>query len=101
MKRLFFIASAASAISFSPPLLAKAEDLAPRAGIETNVKASGWGTPRWYCGSAVVRLDIGRGVYYRNGDRWYGRTKRDAYTCEKEAIDARHRAIRLVSNNTL
>ena len=45
-----------------------------------------------YCGSAVVWLSIATGTYYYKGDRWYGRTKRGAYTCEKEAIDAGNRA---------
>jgi hypothetical protein len=92
MKRSFFIAAAASAISISGPLLARAEDPTKRVGIEANVKASGWRKPMWYCGSAVVWLDIASGIYYRKGDRWYGRTKRGAYTCEKEAIDAGNRA---------
>jgi hypothetical protein len=92
MKRSFFIAAAASAIFISRPLLARAEDLTKRVRIETNVKASGWREPMWYCGSAVVWLDIASGIYYHKGDRWYGRTKRGAYTCEKEAIDAGNRA---------
>jgi hypothetical protein len=92
MKRSFFIAAIASAVSLTRPVLAKAEDLTKRAGIETNVKASGWGKPTWYCGSAVVWLDIERGIYCHKGDRWYGCTKRGAYTCEREAIDAGHRA---------
>jgi hypothetical protein len=93
MKRNFFIAAAtASAISVSRPLLAKAKDLTKRVGIETNAKAYGWGNPTWYCGSAVVWLDITSGIYYHKADRLYGRTRRGAYTCEREAIDAGHRA---------
>jgi|ERR1700722_2123474 hypothetical protein len=98
MKRGLFLAAAASAISISRPLFAKAGDLTKRAGIQTNVKSSGWRNPTWYCGSAVVWLDIPSGIYYRKGDRWYGRTKRGAYTCEKEAIDAGHRASQLVAS---
>jgi hypothetical protein len=60
--------------------------------IETNVEASGWRKPHWYCGSAVVWLNIASGLYYYKGDRRYGRTKRGAYTCEKEAINAGNRA---------
>jgi hypothetical protein len=92
MKRSFFIAAAASAISSSRPLSAGAEDLTKRVRIETDVRASGWGKPMWSCGSAVVWLDIASGTYYHKGDRWYGRTERGAYTCEKEAIDAGNRA---------
>jgi hypothetical protein len=95
MKRSFFIAAAAGAISFSRPLLAGAEDLTRRVRIETNVEgASGWREPTWFCGSAVVWLDSASDVYYHKGDRWYGRTKRGAYTCEREAIDAGKRASR-------
>jgi hypothetical protein len=92
MKRSFFIAAAASAISISRPLLARAEDLTKCVQTELSVKGSGWPAPLWYCGSAVVWLDIASGIYYHKGDRWYGRTKRGAYTCEKEAIDAGNRA---------
>jgi hypothetical protein len=92
MKRSFFIAAAAGVISISRPLLARAEDLTKRLRVETNVEASGWRRPLWYCGSAVVWLDIESGIYYHKGDRWYGRTKRGAYTCEREAINAGNRA---------
>lgn len=76
----------ASAISLSRPSLARAEDLTKRVRIETNVKASDWRKPMWYCGSALVWLNIASGIYYHKGDRWYGRTKRGAHICEKEAI---------------
>jgi hypothetical protein len=98
MKRSNFIAAAASAVSISRPLLAKAEDLTKRAGISAragigaNVEASGWGKPAWYCASDVVWLDVASGIYYYKGDRWYGRTKSGAYTCEKKAIAAGNRA---------
>jgi len=93
MKRSFFIAAAASAVSISRPLLAKADVPTKRVRIETNVKASAWRSPMWFCGSAVVWLDSASGIYYRKGDRSYGRTERGAYTCEKEAIDAGNRAV--------
>jgi hypothetical protein len=92
MKRSFFIAAAASAIAISRPLLARSEDLTKRVRVETNAEASGWCKPLWYCGSPVVWLNIASGIYYHKGDRWYGRTKRGAYTCEKEAIKAGYRA---------
>ena len=92
MKRSFFIAAAAGAVFVNRPLLARAEDLTKRLRIETNVEASRWRKPMWYCGSAVVWLDTASGIYYHKGDRWYGRTKRGAYTCEKEATDAGYRA---------
>lgn len=92
MKRNFFIAAAASAISLSRPLLAGAEDLTKPMRIETNVEASGRRDPMWNCGSAVVWLNITSGIYYYKGDRWYGRTKRGAYACEREAIGAGNRA---------
>jgi len=90
MKRSFFIAAAASAVSISRPLLARAgDDRAKPVPIEANVKVSGWNM--WHCGSAVVWLNIASGIYYYKGDRWYGRTKRGAYTCESEAINAGNR----------
>jgi hypothetical protein len=92
MKRSLFIAAAASAISISRPLLAKAEDLTKRARIGTKLEARGWTKPAWCCKSNVVWLDIASGTYYYKGDRWYGRTKSGAYTCEKKAIAAGHRA---------
>jgi hypothetical protein len=92
MKRSFFIAAAASAIPISAPLLARAEDLTKGVRIGTNVEASGWHNPMRDCGSAVVWLNIASGVYYYKGDRWYGRTKQGAYTCEREAINAGNRA---------
>jgi hypothetical protein len=97
MKRSYFIAAAASAISISQPLLAAAEDLTKRERIETNVKASGWREPMWYCGSAVVWLDVESGTYYHKGDRLYGHTKRGAYICEQEAIGAGNRASRIAA----
>jgi hypothetical protein len=84
MKRSIFIAAAASAISLSRPLLAQAEGLMR--------PASGWRTPMWYCGNAVVWLNTASGIYYHKGDRWYGQTKSGAYICEKAAIDAGHLA---------
>jgi hypothetical protein len=94
MKRSFFMAAAAaaSAISIGRPLVARSEDLTKRVRVETNVEASDWRKPMWYCGSAVVWLNFASGIYYYKGDRWYGHTKRGAYTCEKEAIKAGNRA---------
>jgi hypothetical protein len=92
MKRSFFIAAGASAISISRPLLVRAEDLTKPVRIETNAEASGWRKPVWYCGSALVWLNVASGIYYYKDDRWYGRTKRGAYTCEREAINAGYRA---------
>jgi hypothetical protein len=91
VKRSFFIAAAAGAIAVSRPLLARSEDLTKRVNAETNVEASGWRKPMWHCGSAVVWLNTASGIYYHKGDRWYGRTERGAYTCEKEAINAGNR----------
>jgi hypothetical protein len=91
MKRSYFIAAAASAVSLAP-VLAGAEGLTKPKQVEANVKASGWGEPSWYCGSAVVWLNLESGIYYHKDDRLYGRTKRGAYVCEKEAIGAGNRA---------
>jgi hypothetical protein len=93
MKRSFFMAAAAavSAIAISRPLLARSEKLTEHVRAQTNVEASGWREPLWSCGSAVVWLDSATGIYYYKGDRWYGCTKRGAYTCEKEAIKAGNR----------
>ena len=82
MKRSVFLAVAASAIPMSRlsrPSPARAE-------------APSWRGPMRYCGSAVVWLNTANGIYYYKGDRWYGRTKRGAYACEKEAINAGNRA---------
>ena len=92
VKRSFFIATTASAISISRPLLAGADDLTKRVRFETDGEPSGPVKPMWYCGSAVVWLNVASGIYYYKGDRWYGRTKRGAYTCEREAIGAGNRA---------
>ena len=92
MKRSFFIAAAASAIPISRPLLARSEDLTKCVRIETEVEASDSRKPTWYCGSAVVWLNTASGIYYYKDDRRYGRTKRGAYTCEREAIKAGNRA---------
>lgn len=40
----------------------------------------------------VVWLNIPSGIYHYRDERWYGRTKRGAYVCEKEAIAAGDRA---------
>jgi hypothetical protein len=92
MKRTFFIASAASAISVAWALLAEAGYLTKRANIGTAVEASGSPKPSWHCARAVVWLDSASGIYYHKGDGGYGRTQRGAYTCEKAALDAGHRA---------
>jgi|ERR1035438_1600393 hypothetical protein len=97
MKRSYFIAAAASAVSLGRPLLAGAEGLTKRERSKTNVKASGWHEPTWYCGSAVVWLNVESGIYYNKGDRLYGRTKRGAYVCEKEAIGTGNRASRIAA----
>jgi hypothetical protein len=91
MKRSYFIAAVASATSLSP-LRSGAADLTKRKLTETNVKASGWGEPSWYCGSAVVWLNLESGTYYHRGARLYGRSKPGAYICEREAISAGNRA---------
>jgi hypothetical protein len=97
MKRRYFIAATASAISVTAPLLAGAKNLAKRDLIETNAKAPGWSEPTWYCGSAIVWLNVESGIYYHKGDRLFGRTQRGAYICEKEAIGAGNRPGRIVT----
>ena len=92
MKRSFFIAAAASVIPISRPVLARAQDLTKRVRIKTNVEASDSLKSMFYCGSAVVWLNTASGIYYYKDDRRYGRTKRGAYTCEREAIEAGNRA---------
>jgi hypothetical protein len=84
-------AAAASVTSVSRPLPAKSEDLTKLVRFAANREASGWREP-WSCGSAVVWLDSATDIYYYKGDGSYGRTKRGAYTCEKEAIKAGNRA---------
>jgi hypothetical protein len=79
MKRISFIASAVSAICLARPLKALA-NLAQR---HTSI---------WYCESPVVWLNTASRIYYYKGDRWFGRTDHGAYSCEKEAIAAGHRA---------
>jgi hypothetical protein len=86
MKRSCFIAFTAAALSVSRPPLPKFEDLTKRETPRTNLEAAGWTKPMWLCGSAVVWLDIPSGIYYRAGERWYGRTEHGAYTCENVAI---------------
>jgi hypothetical protein len=88
MKRSFFIGFAAAALSVIGAPLAKPEELAK--SLQANPTLLGWTKPT--CGSAVVWLDIPNGIYYRKGERWYGRTKRGAYTCENLAISAGNRA---------
>jgi hypothetical protein len=95
VKRSYLIAAAASTILMSRPLLSGAAELTNPTPAEANVKAPEWGEPSWYCGSAVVWLNIDSGIYYYKGDRFYGRTNRGAYTCEKEAIAAGHRPSRI------
>jgi hypothetical protein len=92
VNRGFFLACAASAISIGRPLLAKADVLAKHVQDGTIAQAATWRNAAWNCGSAVVWLDSDSGVYYRKGERQYGRTSRGAYTCEDKAIDAGNRA---------
>jgi hypothetical protein len=86
MKRSFFIAFTTAALSVIR--LPKVKDLAAKERPQTNLEAGAWTKPMWLCGSAVVWLDIPSGIYYREGERWYGRTERGAYTCENVAISA-------------
>jgi hypothetical protein len=86
MKRNIFIASVATVISACLPLLARAEGTTQGGWTPTNAEAPGWPKPSWCCESAVVWLDIPRGVYYHKGDSQYGRTQRGAYSCEKHAV---------------
>jgi hypothetical protein len=80
MIRSLFIASAAAALAVIRLPLAMAN------------MATGWTKPTSLCPSAVVWLDIPTGIYYRRGERRYGRTDRGAYTCEYLAISAGNRA---------
>ena len=91
MKRNFFIGSIASVVAFLP-LLVRADDRMSGGSGANNLDAPGWSNPSWFCGSAVVWLDIPSGVYFREGQRQYGRTARGAYTCEKHAIETGIRA---------
>lgn len=46
-----------------------------------------------HCPRDVVGwLNIPSGIYHYKGERWYGRKKHGAYTCEKEAFKAGDRA---------
>jgi hypothetical protein len=42
----------------------------------------------------VVWLNLPTGVYHFKGERWYGKTKRGAFVCEKDADRAGDRATR-------
>jgi hypothetical protein len=42
----------------------------------------------------VVWLNTNSGIYHEKGMRWYGRTKRGAYVCRKEADAAGDRDTR-------
>ena len=42
----------------------------------------------------VVWLNLPTMIWHYKGERWYGRTKRGAYVCEKEAAAAGARATR-------
>ena len=42
----------------------------------------------------VVWLNTHSGIYHEKGMRWYGRTKRGAYVCKKEADAAGYRDTR-------
>jgi hypothetical protein len=92
MKRSLFMAAAAAAgaTAISQPR-ARSEELTRRVRVEANVNASAWRESR-VCESAVIWLDGETSIYYHKGDRWYGRTERGAYACEKEAIKAGNRA---------
>lgn len=92
MRRSFFIAAAVSAASISLPLRARSQDLTKRTRAEAGVGESGRRELMRYCESAVVWLNTATGIYYYKGDRWYGHTKRGAYTCEAEAIRAGNHA---------
>lgn len=91
MKRSFFIAAAIGTIPIGQSF-AVAEGLTKRVGIKPIAEASDWGKSIWYCASAVVWLNTTSGIYYYKGEHWYGRTRRGAYTCEKEAIRGGNRA---------
>lgn len=50
---------------------------------------------RKYClRDVVVWLNTNSGVYHEKGMRWYGRTKRGAYVCKREADAAGDRDTR-------
>ena len=80
MKRNSFVASA---VALFPACFVR---------VAGDAAASGWPKPSWRCNTPVVWLDVPSGVYYRKGDARYGRTKRGAYACEKQAVDAGNRA---------
>jgi hypothetical protein len=42
----------------------------------------------------VVWLNLPTMIWHYKGQRWYGRTKKGAYVCEKEAAEAGARATR-------
>lgn len=97
MKRRFFVASAAT-ICVGRPLQAIV-DLMRHAPNEDNAAIRPWRESMWYCGHAVVWLNTASGIYYYKGDRWYGRTQRGGFSCEKEAIARGNRArVHIVGN---
>lgn len=84
MRRLFF--ATVVLIAFSVLNVGRAADLKefPTAAL----------AQRHCSRDTVVWLNLPTMIWHYKGERWYGRTKRGAYVCEKEAAAAGARATR-------
>jgi hypothetical protein len=65
-----------------PPAAAKAAESAKSSTTEARVLPA----------KGMVWVNTGTGVFHREGDRWYGKTKEGKFMTEAEALKAGHRA---------
>jgi hypothetical protein len=86
MLRRLFVAALAVSVLFLTPSVAGAARMAPVAAGSLQMFATEDAAQRHSPRDIVVWLNTNSGVYHEKGMRWYGRTKRGAYACEKKLM---------------
>jgi hypothetical protein len=85
-----------------PPLSPKNSSTSKSAGSENQgqtAAGSSTGTAQMPSEKGMVWVNLDSGVYHREGDRWYGKTKHGKFMSEADAQKAGYRASKTGNNS--